>query len=390
MDLQILADLVTCCLAGALAGRLFGLRAALIVLWLAALCPFTANYVAAPLSETLVLTTIALTFYGFARWQDAGLGYNRWLWIIAAAMAYSILLRPDQGLLAAAVLPAMLLKTLSARKPQSRLMPSAMPVLVAALCVVLPLVPWAARNWHTFHVFQPLAPRYANDPGELPPLGFARWYRTWAVEFSSTYEAYWNYNGDTIQLGNLPPRAFDMGSQTSSASMYERTAALLDDYNETTTVTPAIDARFAALGAERVRAHPILYYFALPTARLLDMVFRPRTEMMNIPLEWWRWKAHPRQTAFAGAYAFLNLSYIVLGAAGFYLWKRRSWLSTDPAEKPYRELAVAMAASLILRSALLLTIDNSEPRYTLEFFPVLFVWAGAIFSAPMQRAGKGR
>ena len=24
--------------------------------------------------------------------------------------------------------------------------------------------------------------------------------------------------------------------------------------------------------------------------------------------------------------------------------------------------------------ALLLTLDNSEPRYTLEFFPVLIVW----------------
>jgi hypothetical protein len=45
-----------------------------------------------------------------------------------------------------------------------------------------------------------------------------------------------------------------------------------------------------------------------------------------------------------------------------------------------------MAASLILRTALLLTIDNSEPRYTLEFFPVLFVWAGALFATPQQPA----
>jgi hypothetical protein len=33
-----------------------------------------------------------------------------------------------------------------------------------------------------------------------------------------------------------------------------------------------------------------------------------------------------------------------------------------------------------LRTLLLLTLDNSEPRYTLEFFPVLMVWAGAVFS----------
>ena len=103
MFVQVAADLLTCWLASALAGRLFGSRAALAVLWLAALCPFTANYVAAPLTETLVLTTIALAFYGFARWQDAGCGWNRWLWVIAAALGYSILLRPDQGLLAAAI-----------------------------------------------------------------------------------------------------------------------------------------------------------------------------------------------------------------------------------------------------------------------------------------------
>jgi hypothetical protein len=39
-----------------------------------------------------------------------------------------------------------------------------------------------------------------------------------------------------------------------------------------------------------------------------------------------------------------------------------------------------MAASLILRCALLLTLDNAEPRYTLEFFPVLLAWAGALFA----------
>jgi hypothetical protein len=39
-----------------------------------------------------------------------------------------------------------------------------------------------------------------------------------------------------------------------------------------------------------------------------------------------------------------------------------------------------MAASLLLRCALLLTLDNAEPRYTLEFFPILFVWAGALFA----------
>ena len=36
-----------------------------------------------------------------------------------------------------------------------------------------------------------------------------------------------------------------------------------------------------------------------------------------------------------------------------------------------------MLGFLLLRSVLLLTIDNSEPRYTLEFFPILIVLAAA-------------
>jgi len=32
-----------------------------------------------------------------------------------------------------------------------------------------------------------------------------------------------------------------------------------------------------------------------------------------------------------------------------------------------------------LRCGLLLTLDNSEPRYTLELFPVLFVWGAAVW-----------
>jgi 4-amino-4-deoxy-L-arabinose transferase-like glycosyltransferase len=380
---QAAADLLTCWLAAALAARLFGRRALLPVLWLAALCPFTANYVAAALTETLVLTTIALAFYAFARWQDAGLGFNPWLWVVAFALAYSLLLRPDQGLLSAAVIPAMLWRSLATREPSRHVLAAALPTLAAALCIVLPFIPWTIRNGRTFHVFQPLAPRYANDPGDPPPLGFARWYRTWAIEFASTDEVYWCYDGNRIELPSLPPRAFELSSPAASEQLRDRTAALLADYNATTNVTPAIDARFAALAAERIHAHPILSYLGLPIARLFDMILRPRVEMMPIPDEWWRWKPRPAQAIFAAAYAALNLAYVALGCAGFFLWGRRHWLSpgsSNSGTNRFRQLALAMAASLILRCALLLTLDNAEPRYTLEFFPVLLAWAGALFA----------
>ena len=87
MYVQCVIDLGTCLLIAGLAGRLFGQRAAMAALWLSALCPFMANYTAAPLTEVLTLFCIALTFYGLERWRNAGLGFNRWLWVTAVAIS---------------------------------------------------------------------------------------------------------------------------------------------------------------------------------------------------------------------------------------------------------------------------------------------------------------
>jgi hypothetical protein len=394
LNVQVAADLLSCCLASALAGRLFGRRARLPILWLAALCPFTANYVATALAETLVFTAIALAFYAFARWQDAGLGYNRWLWTVAVALAYSILLRPEQGLLAAAILPAMLWRSLATPKLRLRPLRSALPALAAALCVALPLLSWTARNEHIFHVFQPLSPRNANDPGELVLPGYGRWYGTWAIDFASVDEACWPMDGEPIDVANLPPRVFSATSQSSAADVRSRTTALFVEYNDTLTLTPDLDARFDALAAQRIHDHPALYYVGLPIARVFDMALRPRTELMQVSDEWWRWREHRAQTVFAASYAALNLACFALAFLGFTLWKRRAWLSPYPpaphhppgsGQRACRELAFAMAASLLLRAAMLLFIVNSEPRYTLEFFPVFFVWIGALFAASPQK-----
>jgi hypothetical protein len=382
---QVVADLVTCWLAAALAGRLFGGRAFLPVLWIAALCPFTANYVALPLTETLVLTTIALTFYALERWLDACRGFNRWLWIAATAIAYSILLRPDQGLLAAAVFPAMLWASLDTPARRARPIRSALPVVVAALCVLLPLLPWTLRNQRTFHVFQPLAPYYANDPGDPISPGFNRWYRTWAIDFTSTDTIYWRYDGSRIELSDLPDRAFDAGSPAPTEDLRQRTASLFDDYNEEATSTPALDARFDALARERISAHPILCRIGLPVARLLNMALRPRIETTPFDDQWWQWRDHPQQSAFAVAYAALNLGLFALALAGLARWLRRAWIApAGSTRQNNRALAFAMIFFLLLRAILLLTIDNSEPRYTLEFFPLLFVGIATLFLSPSR------
>jgi 4-amino-4-deoxy-L-arabinose transferase-like glycosyltransferase len=350
---QTAVDLGTCLLLGGLARRIFGHRAGVAAVWLAAICPFTAYYVAAPLTETLTLFCMALAFYALLRWREAGAGMNRWVWCIGFALAYALLLRPEQGMLAAAVVPAMVF--LDKRNLR--------PALIVSVLTILPLAPWAARNWITFHVIQPLAPRYANDPGEYNPAGFERWYRTYGVDFASTENIYWNANGGDISIRDLPNRAFD------SQAQYDETAALIDAYETNKdTITPALDARFDALARARIADDPVRYYVTMPVARVLNMIFRPRVDMMEVPLEWWKARASTRAFALAIGYGTLNLVYCILAVLGFA--RKDLWAAQ-------RVIVWAMVATIVMRCALLLTLDNSETRYTLEFLPVWIVLGAA-------------
>jgi hypothetical protein len=371
---QIVVDLVSCALLGVLAGRLMGARVGLhpseqkrspgtpglAVVWLAALCPFTANYAVAALTETLSLFCVVLAFFAlerwWVRWRAGELGIG-WAAVVGVAAAGAVLIRPDEGLVAAAVVPVMV--WVGFRRGVRGLGPA----LVASAIVVLPLMLWGVRNWRVFHVVQPLAPRYANDPGEDVPYGFQRWYRTWAIDFKSTVEVYWTYDGSLMRMEDLPARAFDNAEQMA------QTRALFAAYNAETSATPAFDAAFARIAEERVRAHPLRYTVVMPVARELNMWLRPRTELMKIPMDWWAVRAHPGRSAFAMAYALLNAAYLGLAVAGLWLWRRRGWGGCGP-------VAAGMVVFVGLRCALLLTLDNSEPRYTLECFPVVILLAG--------------
>jgi hypothetical protein len=286
---------------------------------------------------------------------------NRWIWVISAAMAYAVLLRPDGALLAVAVLAAMVWTLM--RQGVGGL--NGYGAVAACMAVaLLPLVPWTLRNERTFHVFQPLAPRYTTDPGELESLGFHRWLRTWAIDYSSTVSVYWRYDGDSLEIEDLPQRAFD------SAEQREKTAALFNDYNDLLEATPAIDARFGELADERVSANVLRYYLVLPVLRAGDMFLRPRTELFDFPAEWWKYREDWRTTAFALVYAGINLAYIVVAGLG----AARASRGGDG-----RYLIGAIVVFIGLRFLLLGTIDNSEPRYSIVCFPLLIALAGGVF-----------
>jgi hypothetical protein len=357
MYAQTAIDLATCLLVAATAGRLWNERARWWALWLGVLCPFTSNYAATPLTETLELFTIALALYALVRFLEA----PQWKWAILQALAwsYAALLRPDGALLAVALCPAIVWYG-HRRWSTARMLKFA---AAAGLLSILPFIPWTIRNWKTFHVVQPLAPRYATDPGEPTDPGFNRWTKTVCVDLACTWEIYWNANSDQIKLDTLPARAFD------SPEQYQKTRELLEDYNQTTTLSPELDDRFGELAAERIHANPLRYYVELPLARVADMWLRPRTELLWIELRWWEYNKHNSETEFAAAYAGVNLLYLILA-----LWGLRRWPM----------LSGAMIAFILLRCALLATIEAPEPRYTLECFPMVIILA-AIALAPGKK-----
>ena len=360
---QVVVGLATCALVGDLAGRLFGRRAGRVALWAACLCPFTANYDALALAECWSFFCVALACWSVERW--AAERRMCWAALVGAACAWAVLLRPEQGLLAAGMVGAMLFAGRAGWRERVR--------GAAVVCVIVaaPLGVWTARNWRVFHVVQPLAPKYANDPGEFVSAGFYRWYRSWAAEYLSTTDTYWLYDGSAMDVNDLPDRAFDTPAQRAE------TEQAYAAYNDVQSATPAVDAQFARLAEERVRAHPLRQYLVMPVARELDMWLRPRTEFMGGPLDWWEWNDHPGWSAMSWAYAALDWAYIALAVAG--LWRWRGWRRTCT--------GWAMVGFVALRCALLLTIDNSEPRYTLECFPVMFVLMGALWWEPRAREG---
>lgn len=365
--LQVLVDLFTCLLAGHLALRLFGTRAAMAALVMACLCPFTANYTAVPLTETFTLFSLLLAFAALRSWLDQP-RLSALLWL-ALALSCGILLRPDQGLLVLAVVPVLFFRPRVATM-RARLLPGAL----CALLVVLPFLPWTVRNYRTFHVFQPLAPRLANDPGELPPRGFQAWYRTWAVDFSSTEDAYWKYPEETVLVADLPERAFDSTAERDEVNgLLQRTAA-------THQLNAAVERGFSELAQQRTQEHPMRTYLLLPSARLANMLLHPRTEMLSVAEHWWQYRLHPTQTLFAWVYGAWGFAYFAVGAAGVVrLFSAAHWHRTE------RSVVVSMLAYIGLRCLLLMTLDNAEQRYTLEFFPLLFVFASALWAKPQER-----
>jgi 4-amino-4-deoxy-L-arabinose transferase-like glycosyltransferase len=380
-------DLATCFLIADMARRLFSERSAKAAFLLAALCPFLANYAASALTETLEIffTTLALdlALCGLQVSESATQAAyksrpTKLLWLgCGLSVGAAILLRPDGGILLGAIgiyLLWRLLGSLWMGRGEAHAgavvgqhaVPLIAPRMILwagallAFGAAAPLIPWTLRNLHTLHRFEPLAPRYANDSDEIIMNGFNRWVKTWTADYVSVQEIYWNVPGSDIDAARLPRRAFDSEQQR------EKTSELFADYNRDHDMTPERDERFAALAAERVHAAPIRYYLWLPVVRIADMWLRPRTELLPSDPRWWEFNDDGRWLAVSLVFGVVNLAYVALAAAG--LWRGREFFGVG-----------LFVLFLVLRSAFLGTLENPEPRYTLECYPVVISLGSAVF-----------
>ena len=409
---QIVVDVVSCFFIADLARRTVSEAAARVVFLLAALCPFTANYTVAPLAETLSIFFVAVGLDAAAAVLNASAeareSWSGWAWC-GVALGCGILLRPDGGFLLIAIGLYLLWRMwrgpitvsgshsgragLQARvqevSPSSGFPPFAQQwtespvkkvafdaalkrrstqrtrlfwagVLVLAIALA-PLIPWTIRNWRDFHRFQPLVPQSASDPDEFVPDGFDKWVRTWAADYVSTEEIYWQVPGDKVDLSLLPSRAFDNPTDR------QQTQAIFNDYARTLVINPELNARLMQLADERVRQNPLRYYVWLPVLRIADMWLRPRTEMLPLDSRWWEFGDDTRSSVIAMLWGMLNLLFIFAAVMGVVRGPRPRYLGM-------------MLLFVLLRSVFLGTLPNPEPRYTLECYPVVLLLGAAWIS----------
>lgn len=385
---QVAIDLLTCVAIGAIAALLVRMsvsswdprNAFRAGVWLGATCPFTANYVAVPLTETFAFffTSVALvlTILLFARFRGRGLAelgvktrFHPGVYGLAALLGLTVgigtLFRPETPLVLA-VIWLVGVPYLFARRELGRAVRVA---AISGITCFLPLVPWGIRNAVTFHEVQFLAPEYSNLPGEIIPYGFMRWERTWLWRFRDVYLVSWNLNSDQIHLGQIPSYAFD------STDEKERVGGILDAYNQTQTLTPEEDTAFGAIGRERTARHPIRTYFKVPGLRVLTMWFTPRIELLPFSGHLWpvgeAWQEDPVDFSVTIGFFVLNVFYVVLGMwGGARLWR---WSAS------LRWVLLVFLLYTVIRTAFLTTLETPEPRYVLECFPILLAFAAFVF-----------
>ena len=384
---QAILDLGSCFLVASFAAFLapstYRRRIALLALWLAATCPFIANYAAAPLTEVLATflsaaVILALT-WGFITIDQIDQPYDacspsfQWVpWLAAGLLAgLGTLVRPETPLLLASLAVVLAIRW-RRRADWGKLLRIGM---LTGVGLVLPLMPWAARNAVRLHEVQFLSPRYAATPDEYTPRGLYAWTATWLMRFRDVYLVPWNIGSVPVYLADISPSAFDSPDERA------RVAALLDQYDATLKMTPEIDRGFAALARERTARHPLRTYLAVPVGRAATMWFTPRVDLLPFSGHFWpirqQWRRDRMDvsiTLFLGALNFLYVGLAFVGSCRAFGWKGAH-------AEGLRWSVAFLIAFILIRTAFLTTVETPEPRYVLECYPAVLA-LGAMIGLP--------
>jgi hypothetical protein len=389
---QVALDLVTCIVVALIAARLSSADAAvrrrvfIAGVWLAALCPFTGNYTAVVLTETLVifLTAVAILVLmqsdlGPGRavvGDEAAVGRAGFLrgvvtdpyFLGGIVVGFGTLVRPETPLL---IISAGLVLAVRWWRPRDwvKLIRAG---LLLGVGVLLPLVPWAARNWVVLHDVQFLAPRYSELPGEYTPLGFTDWTNTWLWRYRDVYLTQWKVNSEEISMDDIPAYAFDSDEERQKMS------DILDEYNDVLTIDPALDAKFRAVARERTVRHPLRTYVTVPLKRTLALWFTPRTELLPSSGKLWpvktEWEDDRPDFLVTLGFSAVNGVYVLLALVGAWLARRRpGW-------------AFLIVFCVVRTLFFAKFVETPEPRYVLECFPALIALAAQPFAGGMHSA----
>ena len=370
MIAQAFVDLGTCILTGLIAARLApkaARRCVLIVaVWMAALCPFTANYSSVMLTEVLgtfftalavlvlvrVLTNPSIDLPLRSLDQRALLARVGWWLLSGFVVGVGTLIRPETPLVLAAI--AIVLVWRWWRPSDWKKL--ALAGLWMAVGLLVALEPWAIRNARTMGRVEFLAPRYAESRGDFIPLGFYAWTQTWMTRFGEAYIVPWKLGKEAIEIESLPPKAFDSGVERAQVEK------LLSQYNADLTMTPLLDREFADLARERTDRHPLRTYVLIPVTRAWMMWFTPRVEFLRYSGKFWppheQWQGE--RTEFLTTVGFGILGFVYVGLACMGAWRFRSHVGMG-----------FLAAFLIVRTAFLTHLQTVEPRYVIACFPVV-------------------
>jgi hypothetical protein len=385
---QCVVDVSGCFLIALIAERLAApesrRRAFIAGLWLAVLCPFTANYPAVVLTETLVtfLTTIAIlvlleTDLGRRAANDSDAAFmangffaNPWL-LAGIVVGFGTLVRPETPLL---LISAGLVLCVRWWRPQDWPKLTRAGVLLG-LGVVLPLLPWAARNWRVLHKVQFLAPRYSELPGEYTPLGLTDWTSTWMWRFRDVYRVTWKVNDEPIATDDLPAPAFDSPDERA------RVTTLFEKYNESLTMDPEIDSQFREIARERTKRNPLRTYLEVPFLRTLAIWFTPRVDLLPVSARVWplrqEWEEDRADLLATLALVATNAFYLALAIWGAWLARNRpGW-------------ALLVAFILVRTIFFSIYVEAPEPRYVLECFPAVIALAAQPFGRGRQLSSTG-